>query len=76
MPEYTELRRGSAPRRQEVTGCFRRLYNDELNGFYLSWTIISTMKPRIMRWAKNVTHKGDRKEEEHGRNLEVWTQKL
>ena len=39
----------SAPRRDEVTGEWRRLHNEELNGLYPSPNIVRVIKSRRMR---------------------------
>jgi hypothetical protein len=65
MSAYTKPRIGSGPKEQEVTGGFKRWYNDEFNSFYPSRNIFSTMKSRIMRWVENVAHKREREKETH-----------
>ena len=62
------LRRIFGPRRDEVTGEWRRLYNDELNDLYSSPNIVRVIKPRRMRWAGHVAHMG----EEGGRIGSWW----
>jgi len=44
----------SSPRRDEVTGEWRRLHNEELNDLYCSPNIVRVIKSRIMRWAGHV----------------------
>jgi hypothetical protein len=39
------------PKRDEVTGDWRKLHNEELNNLYSSPNIIRKMKSRRMRWA-------------------------
>jgi hypothetical protein len=46
------------PKRDEVTGEWRKLDNEELNGLYCSPDIVWVLKPRRMRWAKHVVHMG------------------
>ena len=42
------------PRRNEVTGEWRRLHNEELNDLYSSPNIVRVIKLRRMRWAGHV----------------------
>jgi hypothetical protein len=41
-------------KRNEVTGKWRRLHNEELNDLYCSLNIVRVMKSRRMRWARHV----------------------
>ena len=41
-------------KRDEVTGDWRRLHNEELNDPYCSQNIIRMIKTRIVRWVGNV----------------------
>ena len=41
-------------RRDEVTGEWRRLHNEELNDLYSSPNIVRVIKSRRMRWAEHV----------------------
>ena len=52
------LRRIFGPRRDEVTGEWRRLHN-ELNGLYSSPNIVRVIKSRRMRWAGHVARMGE-----------------
>jgi hypothetical protein len=45
------LRRICGPKRDEVTGEWRKLHNKELNDLYFSPTIVRVIKSRRMRWA-------------------------
>ena len=47
------------PRRDEVTGIWRRLHNEELNDLYSSPNIVRVIKSRRMRWAGHVARMGD-----------------
>ena len=47
------------PRRDEVTGEWRRLHNEELNYFYSSPNIVRVIKSRRMRWAGHVARMGE-----------------
>jgi len=53
------LRRIFGPRRDEVTGEWRRLHNEELNDLYCSPNIVQVIKWRGMRWAGHVVHMGE-----------------
>jgi len=55
------LRRIFGPRRDEVTGEWRRLRNEELNDLYSSPNIVRAIKWRRMRWAGHVAHMGEEK---------------
>ena len=59
MFENMVLRRIFGPRRDEVTGEWRRLHNKELNDLYSSPNIVWVIKSRRMRWAGNVAHMGE-----------------
>jgi hypothetical protein len=48
------LRRIFSAKRDEVTGVWRKLHNDELNDLYSSPTIVRVMKSRRMQWAVHV----------------------
>jgi len=50
------------PRRDEVTGEWRRLHNDELNDLCYSPNIVRVIKSRRMRWAGNVALIGEERE--------------
>jgi hypothetical protein len=52
--ENRVLRRIFGPKRDEVTGDWRRLHNEELNGLYSSTNIIRMIKSRRMKWAGHV----------------------
>ena len=53
------LRRIFGPRRDEVTGYWRRLHNAELNDLYCSPNIVWVIKSRRMRWAEHVARMGE-----------------
>jgi hypothetical protein len=50
------------PRRDEVTGEWRRLNNEELNDLYSSPNIVRVIKSRRMRWIGHVLRTGKEKE--------------
>jgi len=56
--EKTVLRRIFGPRRNEVTGEWRRFHNEELNDLYCSPNIVRVIKSRRMRWAGHVARMG------------------
>ena len=47
------------PRRDEVTGDWRRLHNEELNDLYSSPNIVRVIKLRRMKWAGHVVLMGE-----------------
>jgi len=57
--ENMVLRRIFGPRRDEVTGEWRRPHNEELNYFYSSPNIVRVIKSRRMRWAGHVARMGE-----------------
>ena len=57
--ENIVLRRIFGPRRDEVTGEWRRLHNEELNDLYSSPNIVRMIKSRRMRWAGHVACMGE-----------------
>jgi hypothetical protein len=57
--ENRVLRRIFGLKRDEVTGGWRKLQNEELHGFYSSPSIIRVIKARRMRWAGQVVRMGD-----------------
>jgi hypothetical protein len=56
--ENMVLRRIFGPRRDEVTGEWRRLHNEEINVLYSSLNIVRVIKSGRMRWAGHVARMG------------------
>jgi hypothetical protein len=54
MFEKRVLRRIFGPKRDEVTGEWKKLHNKELNNLYSSPNIVRLIKSRRMRWAGHV----------------------
>ena len=59
MFENMVLRRIFVPRRDEVTGEWSRLHNEELDVLYSSPNIVRVIKSRRMRWAGHVARMGE-----------------
>ena len=57
--ENMVLRRIFGPRREDVTGEWRRLHNEKLNDLYCSPNIVRVIKPRRMRGARHVVCMGE-----------------
>jgi hypothetical protein len=57
--ENRVLRRIFGPKRDEVTGEWRKLHNEELHNLYTSSDIIRQIKSRRMRWAGHVARMGE-----------------
>jgi hypothetical protein len=58
--ENRVLRRIFGPKRDEVTGGWRKLHNEELHNLYSSPSIIRMFKSRMMRWAGHAARMGRR----------------
>jgi hypothetical protein len=56
--ENRVLRRIFGPKRDEVTGGWRKLHNVELHNLYSSPSIIRMIKSRRMRWTGHVARMG------------------
>jgi len=57
--ENRALRRIFGPKRDEVTGDWRKLHNEELNNLYSSPNIVRVVKSRRIRWAGHVARMED-----------------
>jgi hypothetical protein len=55
------LKRIFGPKRDEVTGGWKILHNEELGDLYSSPSIIRIIKSRRMRWAGHVVRMGEKK---------------
>jgi hypothetical protein len=56
--ENRVLRRVFGPKRDELTGEWRKLHNEELNDLYSLSNIVRVVKSRRMRWAGHVACMG------------------
>jgi hypothetical protein len=65
--ENRVLRRIFGPKRDEVTGEWRKLHNKELHDLYSSPSIIRIIKSKRMRWAAQVARMGRR-----GTLIDYW----
>jgi hypothetical protein len=59
--ENRVLRGILGPKRDEVTGEWRKLHNEELRDLYSSTSIIRIIKSRRMRWAGHVARMGEKR---------------
>jgi hypothetical protein len=59
--ENRVLRRIFGPKRDEVTGGWRKLHNEELHNLYAFPSIIRMIKSRRMRWAGHVARMGEKR---------------
>jgi len=59
MSKQNILHRVFGPRRDEVTGEWRRLHIEELNDLYFSPNIVRVIKSRRMSWAGHVARMGE-----------------
>jgi hypothetical protein len=65
--ENRVLRRIFETKRDEVTGDWRKLHNEELHNLYSSPNIIRMIKSRRMRWPGHVARMGRR-----GMHIGYW----
>jgi len=59
VSENRVLRRVFRPKRDGVTGEWRKLHNEELNDLYYLPNIVRVVKSRRMRWAGHVARMGE-----------------
>jgi len=59
--ENRVLRKLFGPKRDEVTGEWRKLHNKQIYDLYCSPNIVRGIKSRIMRGAGHVAHMGERR---------------
>jgi hypothetical protein len=57
--ENRVLRKVLGPKRDEVTGEWKKLHNEELNDLYSLPYIVRVVKSRRMRWARHVARMGE-----------------
>jgi len=55
------LRRIFGPRRDEETGEWRKLHNEEFNDMYSSPNFVRVIKSRRMRYARHLARRGERR---------------
>jgi hypothetical protein len=60
--ENRVMRRIFGPKREEVTGEWRKLHNEELHNLYSSPDIIKQVTSRRMKWAGHVARIGEERE--------------
>jgi hypothetical protein len=60
--ENRVLRRIFGPKRDRVTGGWRKLHNEGLHNLYCSPSIIRIIKSKRMRWAGHVARMGGEEE--------------
>jgi hypothetical protein len=59
--EKRVLRKIFGPKRNEITGEWRKLHNEKLHYLYSSPSTIRTVKSRRMRWAEHVERMGEKR---------------
>ena len=59
--ENRVLRRTFGPKRDKVTGEWRKLHNEKLNDLYCSPNIVRVIKLRIILWEGHVERMGERR---------------
>jgi hypothetical protein len=61
VSENKVLRRILVPKRDELTGGWRKLHNEELHDLYSSTSIIRIIRSRRMWWAEHVARMGEKR---------------
>ena len=61
MFENRVLSRIFGPKRDEVTGEWRKLHNEELNDLYCSPNIVLGIKSRRIGWTRHVARMGEKR---------------
>jgi hypothetical protein len=76
--ENRVLRRILGPKRDEVTGEWRKLHNEELGGLYSSSSIIRIIKSRRMRCAGHLPRMGEKRKRRRllGRPRRRWVNNI
>jgi hypothetical protein len=59
--ENRALRRILGPKRDEVTGGWRKLHNEELHKLYFSPNVIRMIKSRRMKWSGHLVRMGEKR---------------
>ena len=59
--ENRMVRRIFGSKRDDVTGEWRKLHNEELNDLYSSSNIVREIKSRRIRWTDHVARMGERR---------------
>jgi hypothetical protein len=49
------------PKRDDVTGGWRKLHNEELHNLYSSPSIIRMIRSRMMRWVEHIARMGEKR---------------
>jgi hypothetical protein len=82
------LRRIFGPKREEVAGGWRRLYDDDLQNLYTFPHTVRVIKSRRMRWAGHVASMGEMRsaykllvgkpegKRPHGKQRNIWEDKI
>jgi hypothetical protein len=74
--ENRVLRRIFRPKRDEVTGEWRKMHNEKFHNLYSSPNIIRHMKRRRMRWAGHMARMGKERDhlEDQGVHMRMGTE--